>query len=128
MSREDLMKHLTENLNSHFLFLVSVFKNSSQQDTPAGIRQELQSAEAEIVAANNWALSNQNRRLGELDNEVKRLVDTLMAATARSEQVQMRQTQEISGLQRQVARQDEEISSLRRQVARQDEKINSLLQ
>ena len=112
MSREVLMKHLVENLNSHFLLLVSVFESSSQKHTPAGIRQELQTAEAEIVAANSWALANQNKRLGELDDEVKRLVETLMAAIARFEQVQMRQTQEISALQRRVERQDEKINSL----------------
>lgn len=105
MSREDLMKHVEENLNSHLLLLLSVFKNSSQKDTPAGIRQELQSAEAEIVSEHTWALSNQNRRLGELDDEVKRLEDTLMAATARS-------TQEISALQRQLAQQDDKINYL----------------
>jgi len=129
MSRQDLNRHLTEGFSAHLLLLVRLLEGGSHQNqeqaaAPEGsVRQVLRSAEAEIEA-HSWALSTHYRRLGELDDELRTLVDALAGVAEGIQQVNntnAAQMQEISALRNRVDR-------LEVTVQRQDATINDLLQ
>lgn len=127
MNHEALTRHLTEGFHLHLFLLVSLLKGGSRQTgvpPPDGsVRQDLHSAEAEIVA-HSWALSAHYRQLRELDGEVKTLIDALAEVVGGFDQLSATNTaqmQEISGLKNRV-------EQLETTVQRQDTTINILLQ
>lgn len=129
MSREALSRHLIEGFGSHHLplgrRLEEVVNQNHHQVPPAegSVRQDLRRVEAE-TEAHNWALSTHYRQLGELEGQVRTLVNTSAGLAAGLHQVSATNTahvQEMSALRNRV-------EQLEATVAQQDVNITVLVQ
>ena len=129
MTREALNRHLTQGFNAHLLFLVRLLeggfhRNQEQAAAPEGsVRQDLHTAEEEI-RAHNWALSTHYRWLGELDDELRTLVDALARV---ADEIQQVNTTLTAQLEENLALRIR-VDRLEATVERQGATINDLLQ